>query len=175
MAAGVSKRERIMWILVLSVTIAISVIVVAKYQTTLTIVNQRVTDLEGEKISWTLREANLISEISDLKAQVANDAEVIKAFPSNDPTILNELNRKGFNGGPNQVISDLLKHNELIPFDGVLGGKMAFFKDKIYVILDKWVLDYFEDGHTNGNMLLSYSVNNGIISWKVIDSYLFGQ
>jgi hypothetical protein len=63
----------------------------------------------------------------------------------------------------------------MIPFKGVLGGKMAFLKEKIFIISDRWVLAYFEDGHINGNMLLSYSVKNGNISWKVIDSYLIGQ
>jgi hypothetical protein len=173
-SARVSKKERLLWILVLSASIVIFVLVISKYQTTLNSVSERVTDLEGAKTTWTQREANLTSEISDLKAQVLKDTEVIRTFPTSDPIIVNELERRGLNGGPNQVIADLLKHNELIPFEGVLGGKMGFLKDKIFVISDKWVIAYFEDGHINGNMLLSYSVTNGNISWKVIDSYLFG-
>lgn len=75
-----------------------------------------------------------------------------------------------------EIIADLLNHNELIPYDGVLGGKMWFCsKENVYVLSDKWVYAYFDDGHINGYMLLRYSVSNGIISWKVIDSYLFGQ
>jgi hypothetical protein len=117
----------------------------------------------------------LTSEISDLKDQAAKAAEVIKTFPTSDPVIVIELERRGIKIGPNQVIDDLLKHNELIPFKGVLGGRMAFLREKVFVISDKWVLAYFEDGHINGNMLLSYSVKNGKISWKVIDSHLLGQ
>lgn len=175
MASSVSKKERLIWIALLSVTIVISVLVISKYQTTLTLINQTVTELEKEKTTWTQKDAKLISEISDLKAQAAKASEVIKSFPTSDPLIAIEHERKGLNGGENQVIDDLLKNNELIPFKGELGGKMSFFKEKIFVISDKWVLAYFEDGHINGNMLLSYSVKNGNISWNVIDSYLLGQ
>jgi hypothetical protein len=48
-------------------------------------------------------------------------------------------------------------------------------KERVFVISDKWVIAYFDDGHIEGNMLLSYSVKNGNISWKVIDSYLLNQ
>lgn len=175
MAVGVKQRERIIWIILLLVIIAGSALVIAKFQTTLTEVNQTVKDLEEEKITWTQREADLTTEILNLKARVVKQTEEINKHPGADPTIAIELERKGLNGGPDQVVADLLKHNELIPYEGVLGGKMAFFKDNTYVISDKWVLAYFEDGHMNGNMLLGYSVKSGIISWKVIDSYLLGQ
>lgn len=175
MAVEVKQRERIIWIILLLVIIVGSALVISKFQTTLTGFNQTVKDLEEEEISWTQREADLTTEISNLKAKVAKQTEEINKHPGADPTIAIELKRKGLDGGPDQVVADLLKHNELIPYEGVLGGKMAFFKDNTYVISDKWVLAYFEDGHMNGNMLLGYSVKSGIISWKVIDSYLLGQ
>jgi len=74
------------------------------------------------------------------------------------------------------IINDLISHPELIPYDGVLGGKMGFYyPDEIRVLTDRWVLAGFDDGHINGYMLLSYSIDNGKISWKVIDSYLDGE
>ncbi len=176
MVSGVRKRERIIWVSLVSVIVAISVLVMAKYQITLNQVNQRVTDLEGEKTTWTQREANLTSQVSELKSQVHAKNELIKTFPTNNPDIINGLKRRGFNGEVQEIIADLLNHNELIPYDGVLGGKMGFYsKENVYVLSDKWVYAYFDDGHVNGYMLLSYSVSSGIISWKVIDSYLFGQ
>ncbi len=69
---------------------------------------------------------------------------------------------------------DLVKHPELITYKGVLGGTMGFyFENKIWVLTDKWVLAWFEDGHVGGYILLEYTVSDdGKISWKVIDSYL---
>ena len=175
MVSYLNKRERIIWISLLFVILVIAVLVVSKYQKNLITVNQIVTDLEREKTTWAQTEENLTLEIADIKAQMDNNAEIIKTFPTNDPEIVKELERKGIKGGSNQIINDLLKHNELIPFEGILGGKMAFRKDKIFVISDRWVLAYFEDGHISGNMLLRYNVKNGVIIWKVIDSYVFGQ
>jgi hypothetical protein len=172
---GVIKRERIVWFILLLVIIAGSFLVVSKFQTTLTVVNKTVKELEEEKTSLKEREVNLTIEISDLNAKLVKQTEDIKKPPGIDPAVVIELERKGLTGGPDEVVADLLKHTELIPYEGVLGGKMAFFKANTYVISDKWVLAYFEDGHINGNMLLSYSVKNGNISWKVIDSYLLGQ
>jgi len=72
--------------------------------------------------------------------------------------------------------SDLRKHPELIPYDGVLGGTMGFYDSKgIRVLSGRWVFAGFDDGHINGYMLLSYRLNDGKISWEVIDSYLDGE
>jgi len=67
-----------------------------------------------------------------------------------------------------------MKHNELIPYQGVLGGKMGFHSGKdIYVLSIKLVRASFDDGHTNGWMLLEYQViAESKISWKVLESYL---
>jgi len=71
-----------------------------------------------------------------------------------------------------KIIADLLKHPELIPYEPVLGGEMGFFKENTKVLSDRWVFAYFEDGHIYGYMLLGYSIENGIIKWEVIDSYV---
>lgn len=95
----VSKKERLLWISVLSATIVFFVLVILKYQTTLTSVNQKVTGLESAKTTWTQKEAILTSEISDLKDQAAKGAEVMKTFPTSDPVIAIELERKGIKSG----------------------------------------------------------------------------
>jgi len=173
LASDVGKKERIIWISLLTVIIAISVLVITKYQTTLTSVNQRVTDYEAEKTTWIQSEANLTSQVSELKTQTEKYSRLISTFPTNNPNIISDLKRQGFDGSVQDIVNDLIKHNELIPYDGVLGGKMGFHsKDNVYVLSDKWVYAYFDDGHINGYLLLSYSVNNGVVSWKVIDSYL---
>jgi len=158
---------------VLGVVLAFSILIIFNYQTKLSILNQRIEDLENNKNDWTQREAKLTSEMAILKAQIEKNNELIKAFPTNNPEIINVLRRQGFNGGVQEIIDDLIKHKELIPYEGVLGGTMDFFaKESIFVISDKWVLAYFEDGHIGGNMLLRYSIKNGDIHWKVTDSYL---
>lgn len=173
MVSGVCKRERIIWILLLTVIIAIFVLAIVKYQTTLTLVNQRVTDLEGEKTTWIQSEANLNSQVSELKSQTEKYSKLISTLPINNRDIVDGLQRQGFDGSVQDIINDLLKHNELIPYDGVLGGTMGFYsKENIYILSDKWVYAHFNDGHIGGDMLLKYSVNNGNISWKVLDSYL---
>lgn len=70
------------------------------------------------------------------------------------------------------ILTDLLKHPELIPYEPVLGGKMAFYKEESQVLSDKWVFAYFEDGHIFGHMLLAYTVDNGVIKWDVLDAYI---
>ncbi|MDA3884954.1 MAG: hypothetical protein PF638_05105 [Candidatus Delongbacteria bacterium] len=68
--------------------------------------------------------------------------------------------------------SDLIKHNELIPYEPVLGGNMGFFDEENIRIIHNKVFAYFEDGHIDGYMLLEYHVApKGVITWKVLYSY----
>ncbi len=174
MANTISKRERTIWVLSMILVIIISMVAVNKYQTALNIANERVIELEADKKNWIQREANLNSQIGDLIKQSEEYTRIISNFPANNPDIINGLKRQGFDGNIQDIINDLVKHDELIPYKGVLGGKMGFYyKERIHVLSDKWVYAYFEDGHISGYMLLSYSIDNKEISWKVIDSYLF--
>lgn len=78
---------------------------------------------------------------------------------------------KGLVNPAEDIISDLKEHRELIPYKGVLGGTMDFYGRNIWILTNKWVLAYFEDGHTVGYMLLEYSINdNGKITWKRISA-----
>ena len=87
---------------------------------------------------------------------------------------IQELKEKGLKNPVNDIIVDLMKHNELIPYQGDLGGKMGFHSEKdIYVLSTKLVRASFDDGHTDGWMLLEYQVTGrNKISWKVLESYL---
>lgn len=174
MVTSASKSERIIWISLLTVVIAVSTLFIVKYQTTLTLVNQRVSDFENEKKAWILSEADLTLQVSELKAQTEEQSKLIGTFPFNNPDVITGLKRQGFDGNVEDIKNDLLNHSELIPYDGVLGGKMGFHsKENVSVLSDKWVYADFDDGHINGSMLLSYNIKNRAISWKVIDSYLF--
>lgn len=84
------------------------------------------------------------------------------------------LTRKGLKDPATEIVADLRKHPELIPYKGVLGGTMGFYYEgEIHILSSKWVLASFDDGHIAGIMLLKYEVSDdGKISWEVIDSYL---
>ncbi|MFA5393552.1 MAG: hypothetical protein WC081_05960 [Candidatus Ratteibacteria bacterium] len=87
---------------------------------------------------------------------------------------IQNLKKKGLKNPVNDIVADLIKHSELIPYQGTLGGKMGFYSEKdIYVLSTKLVRASFEDGHTGGWMLLEYQVmDKNKISWKVLESYL---
>lgn len=93
-----------------------------------------------------------------------------KNFIALDEHHINEMKEKGLSNPAQDIISDLQKHRELIPYKGILGGKAGFYdKNTIWVLTNKWVLAYFEDGHFGGYLLLEFLVHhNGRITWKRI-------
>jgi len=84
------------------------------------------------------------------------------------------MKRKGLKDPLKDIISDLREHRELIPYEGSVGGTMSFYSEsKIWILTNKWVLAYFEDGHNGGYLLLEYEVtNDGRIKWKTVASYI---
>lgn len=112
------------------------------------------------------------AELTRLESEIQKRDERIKTLPQLEQPMLLRLQSKGFKGEQNEIVSDLMKHSELIPYEGVLGGIMGFYDEKsIYVLSDQWVLASFSDGHSGGYMLLKYDWNKGEFFWKVIDSY----
>jgi len=140
---------------------------------------QQIDDLEH-------REARLVEERDTLRTKIE---ELEKMVDKIDPDIIendeagrsllsdfeiNRLRRQGLDDPVNDITSDLLTRNDLIPYEGVLGGTMSFYSPQnIHILSPQWVFAYFEDGHIRGEMLLEFSVDNeGVINWRVIDSYL---
>ena len=82
------------------------------------------------------------------------------------------MKEKGLDNPIENMISHLQKHSELIPYKGIYGGKMGFYdRDEIWVLTNKWVFAYFEDGHNGGYLLLKYDVSDyGKIHWEKIAS-----
>lgn len=84
---------------------------------------------------------------------------------------IENMKKRGLTDPVEDIISDLGKHRDLIPYKGILGGTMDFYGRNIWILTNKWVLANFEDGHTVGYMLLEYSVtDNGKITWKRISA-----
>lgn len=111
---------------------------------------------------------------------IAENNRKEKLFPNNKNISTNsmylnnhdikDMKKKGLSNPVQDIISNLRNHRELIPYKGVLGGTMGFYgKKSIWILTNKWVLAYFEDGHIGGYLLLEYNIkDNGKLYWKRI-------
>lgn len=162
------NKERIIWFSSLVIILAASLFIIIQYQTKLSNTEQKRITLSKDNTLIQQKLGEYATQVAELKGEI----EKVKLANYDNSTIL-ELQREGFTGQLKDVIADLKLHTELIPYKGVLGGTMGFYGDNdIHVLTNRWVFAYFEDGHISGYMLLRYDINNGNISWKVIDSYL---
>ncbi|MDX5418434.1 MAG: hypothetical protein LPK09_04395 [Hymenobacteraceae bacterium] len=81
---------------------------------------------------------------------------------------IQKLRKKGLRNPEVDLMNDLnRKQRQLIPTEGVVGGTMAIRDSRI--LNDRYAMAYYEDGHIGGYMILKYEVNNGNITWKVVD------
>ncbi len=78
---------------------------------------------------------------------------------------------KGLQDPIHDLVQDLMKHNKLIPCKGTHGGLPGFHDPNRIAVLgrDRVIADY-DDGHVEGTIELSFTVLNGAISWKVVNS-----
>jgi hypothetical protein len=171
----VKNKERILWIGSLVIILVVSLFVVLQYQSTLSNLEHKKTSLYNENTKLQQQNVDYASQVGELKSEIEKRNEIINSQHSFDEVTMSVLQVKGFTGQLKDIVSDLKTHSELIPYKGVLGGTMGFYgNNDIHVLTNSWVLAYFSDGHIEGYMLLRYEINNGSISWKVIDSYLLG-
>lgn len=141
--------------------------------------NKLNTELNNHKDRLTSaeqREQTLTTQVNDLETQIATLQSALEPFKDAIPLRplyphqVEELKQKGLADPIQDIVADLMQHNELIPYEGVLGGTMCLcYPDAIHVLNSRWVLAYFEDGHIAGRMLLEYEVSaGGQITWKVL-------
>jgi len=158
------RIEALVWMLVMVAAIVLSTVLLLRN-------NRLENDLSQLRVDC----QTLAAETADLRRQLVEEA---RQHALNRPGLLpweiERLQKKGLEDPVNDLVSDLQEHPELISHSGVLGGTMAFgFPEKIQVLTDRYVLAYFEDGHIAGWMLLEYQVaRGGLITWRVIDSYV---
>ncbi|MDP5276600.1 hypothetical protein [Chengkuizengella axinellae] len=108
---------------------------------------------------------NLINEIARLNTDIENLGKI-------DFASIQELSQFGID--TEYIIKDLYDHPELIPFDGVFGGTMFFYK--AYVLNYKWVYAKFEDGHILGAGLYKFELDqHHNISWELVDAFLYSS
>ena len=102
-------------------------------------------------------------------------APITKSEPT-APHQLQEVDRrfliaKGLKQPVQDLVQDLMKHNELIPCKGTVGGTPGFYeRDRIAVLSRDRVRADYSDGHVEGTIELSYTVSQGAVSWSVVHS-----
>ena len=82
---------------------------------------------------------------------------------------ISRLKAEGLKEPASEILYDLTNHNDLIPVEPSLGGKMLFFPTESHFVGPDRVLAYFEDGHTAGRLLMTFTVEQGEIHWKVLE------
>jgi len=81
------------------------------------------------------------------------------------------LIEQGLHDPTNDLVNDLMKHNELIPCEGSVGGTPGFYNPNRIAVLSKdHVIADYDDGHGEGTVELSFIVSHGTISWTVVHS-----
>lgn len=82
---------------------------------------------------------------------------------------IRKLKSKGLSNPESDLKNDLnRKQRQLVPVEGTMGGTMGIRDSRI--LNDRYALAYYEDGHNGGYMVLKYAVNNGNITWSVVDN-----
>lgn len=153
------------YVLPLVLAIAIVILFIEK--------NEELTQLKSE-YDTTVETCNqemskLQEQIKELNKLVQNGNQGMLFNSKLSDWAIESFRAKGLSDPVNDIISDLTKHPELIPYKGILGGTMRFYDTESRVLNNKWVYAYFEDGHYSGYMLLEYTVSDkGKISWENI-------
>ncbi len=137
-------------------------------------------DLADRSRQWSRIDA-LRHQAKTLEETVAaskREADSLRARPESIPPspihklYIDRLRQLGLNHPVEDLVSDLQRHPEIIPYPGVLGGRMGFYDtDRIRVLNDSWVYAPFDDGHIAGDAILGYQVApGGKMSWRVVTS-----
>jgi hypothetical protein len=124
-------------------------------------------EIVNQNISQKLLQMNTLNSSLNKQSRFIESKNLIDDFK------LKKLIKKGLKDPINDLRNDLIKHPELIPYKGVLGGTVGFGEDpeSIIILNEKWILAVFSDGHFEGVMLLEFDILNNKIKWKVIDSF----
>src|SRR3989339_513619 len=97
----------------------------------MSILNFKYPMKQNEKLLNTKIE-ELTKENTDLKV---SSGKIILHRPKLSAEEIQYLKDRGLKNPVNDITVDLMKHSELIPHRGVLGGKMGFYSEKnIYVV-----------------------------------------
>lgn len=144
-------------------------------------INTLQSELSAEKkknvqlsLELTNTKADAKKQLDDLQAKLEEAGKKLENMTIIQSSEIEKLKQQGLTDPVKDLKTDLMKRGDLIPYKGTLGGTMNFYgEDDIFILSSKWVVANFEDGHTNGIMLLRYTVRDGKIHWRVMDSFLY--
>ena len=129
----------------------------------------RIDTLYSQARWWQQEATGSRHQVDSLRTQLSG----LAPSPIHD-LYIRALRTQGLKNPVGDLISDLQRHPEVIPYRGTLGGRMAFNDpNRIRVLSGRWVYAPFEDGHIAGEAILEYRVGSrGSISWRVLESRL---
>jgi hypothetical protein len=155
-------KERIIWLVFLA-----AVVVLSGYFYLQNLALEKELSARNELRLGLLKENyNLKNSIEEIKKKSEEDQELSK-------WAIADFKKSGLKDPIHDIKADLMSHPELLPYEGVLGGRMGFYSEKDIKFIYDSVFASFEDGHIGGFMVFKYKVSSGgKISWKVLYSYL---
>ena len=174
--------KNLLFILLFAASLFLAIFIYWQLKTTkseLALEKQRITDRDTriykqDKLVDSLKkrlsgEPTHLTDADTIELPTPPSAQFMDELGSLSEADVNRLQKKGLRNPEVDLKNSLMKNPQLIPAKGTAGGTMAF-RD-IRILNDRYALAYFEDGHNGGNMLLKFTVTNGEVSWKALDSY----
>ncbi len=121
---------------------------------------------EIEKFTEKVEELDDLLVASQIDKKQFMDRLLVSAEPSAE--VVSRLKGDGF-ASVHDFLATLRLENDLIPYEGVLGGTMAWWPKGSYVLTEHFVLGYFEDGHVGGYAVLEYEIDPvGNVEWTLL-------
>ena len=157
---------------------------IENYETELDLLTSEKERLASEIRLLSAEKERLVDDVTSLIVEKKQETELLKSEIDVLQTkidsaiipfdfVMEHLKDKGFNT-PESLLETLNEENDLIPYEGVLGGTMKWWPTESRIINTQWVLGYFEDGHILGHALLEYEIDNQQnVTWKLIKALLY--
>jgi hypothetical protein len=185
-------KEHILWVVLVVVLLLIisfgQFIVyqnnIASYETEMQTLTQERDRLLSETKVLTSEKERLISEVTSLVVEKKQETDLLKSEIESLNVkirsavipfdfIMEQLKNKGFETSE-KLLETLSEENDLIPYEGELGGTMRWWPTESRILNNHWALGYFEDGHVAGQALLEYQIDeNQNVTWKLIKAILY--
>lgn len=169
-------RERKIWIGIALVLLAVNVVLVVYVLHA----RREVSNYDANLVNCSMELEEAVQRMKDKEAELSglrrdlNASRLGKVGQSGlSNKYIEQFKKRGLKSPVQNITADLLKHTDLIPYEGTRGRPMRFHNRKeIYLLGPNRVFANFGDGNEYGWMLLDYKIsNNGEITWKVTESY----
>lgn len=169
------QRERLIWGTITIALTALSLYLAQQLRATDIAAKgneQSAMDLLSGQAESSAQSVAQRTEIDTLKKQIETlrqqlqqaEARPIMAIPD---VFLSELKSQGLKDPVSDILDDLQRRTDLLPFQGALGGQARFSP---WLINRHWVVAGVGDGHRGGWAILKYQVENGNISWTLLET-----